>query len=212
MKSHLFRLFSILGVLLLLLAFALSGIAQQPTPQQRQPVQQQEPQLPELRVQELTSETLRPRVPQECERLAKLVVQTHNSGPGSPTAPLLSFMGIHARKGYNNPAVNTYFGDSFKLQNCRVCYATIEAKVQHYADVWGNDSLTVGVAPFGGANVFVSGNIWPPNTNPTTLTWVVPAVPLNTYVTTGSLPPKYLDVFAQDDTDFHSVTLSVWYY
>lgn len=205
MKSHLVRSSSILGVLLLLVAFALSGIAQEPT-------RQQEPQLPELRVQQLDSETLRPRVPVECERLAKLVVQTHNSGPGSPRAALLSFMGTHARKGYNNPAVNTYFGDSFKLQNCRVCYATIEARVQHYADVWTNDSLTVGVAPFGAGNVFVSGNIWPPNTNPTTLTWVVPAGPLNTYVTTGSLPPKYLDVFAQDDTDFHSLTLSVWYY
>jgi len=209
MKSHVFRATSILAVFLLLVAFSLSGIAQQPTTQQRQPLEQQEPQLPELRVQQLSSETLRIAVPRECAGITP-DVQTHNA---SPSAALLAYIGTHARKGYNNPAVNTYFGDSFKLHNCRVCYATITAKVQHGGDVWTNDSLTVGVAPFGGpATVFVSGLIWPPNTNPTTLTWVVPAVPLTTYLMSGSLPPKYLDVFAQDDTDFHSATLSVWYY
>jgi hypothetical protein len=212
MKSHLFRASSILAVFALLAAFGLSGSsAQQPTSRPKT-IEQQEPQLPELMIQQLNAETLPVAVPPECKGI-KPIVQTHNSSTGvSPSAVLLSFMGTHARKGYNNPAVNTYFGDSFRLQNCRVCYATIEAKVQHYADIWNNDSLTVGVAPFGSSNVFVSGNIWPPNTNPTTLTRVVPAGLLTTYITTSSLPPKDLDVFAQDDTNFHSVTLSVWYY
>jgi hypothetical protein len=211
MKSHLFRSTSILGVLLLLVALALSGIAQQPTT--RQPAQQEEPEKPELMVQQLDAESLRVAVPQACKGL-KPIVQTHNGSTGAnPSTALSSYMGSHAHKGYNNPAVNTYFGDSFKLQNCRVCYATISANVQHYNDAWTNDGLTVGVAPFGSGNVFVSGYIWTPATpNPKTLTWVLNAGLLNTFVTTGSLPPKYLDAYAQDDSDFHSLTLSVWYY
>ena len=212
MKSHLFRAFSFLAVFALLATFGLSGTSgqQQPTGRPR-PIEQQEPQRPELMVRQLDAETLRVAVPSECKGI-KPIIQTHNSGTGvSPSPALLSFMGTHARKGYNNPAVNTYFGDSFRLQNCRVCYATIEAKVQHYADVWPNDSLTLGMAPFGSGNVFVSGSIWPPNTNPTTLTWVVPAGLLTTYVSTGSVN-KVLDTYAQDDSDFLSMTLSVWYH
>ena len=212
MKSHLFRTSSFLAVFALLAAFGLSGSsAQQPTSRPKT-TEQEEPQRPELMIRQLDAETLRVAVPPECKGI-KPIIQAHNSNTGvSPSPALLTFMGSHARKGYNNPAVNTYFGDSFRLQNCRVCYATIEAKVQHYADIWNNDSMTVGVAPFGSNNVFVSGSIWPPNTNPTTLTWVVPAGLLTTYLTTGSLPPKVLDVYAQDDSDFRSVTLSVWYY
>jgi|SRR5215213_3446482 len=212
MKSHLFQASSILTVFALLAAFGLSSnSAQQPTSRPKT-IEQEEPQRPELMIRQLDAETLRGAMPPECRRI-KPIVQTHNNGTSvSPSTALLTFMGTHAQKGYNNPAVNTYFGDSFRLQNCRVCYATIEAKVQHYADNWSNDSLTVGIAPFGSNNVFVSGHIWPPNTNPTTLTWVVPAGLLTTYVTTGSLPPKDVDVYAQDDTDFRSVTLSVWYY
>jgi hypothetical protein len=212
MKRHLYRASSILAVFFLLVAFTFSGVAQQ-TPRQQQPAQQEEPERPELMVQQIDAETLRVAVPRACAGV-RPVVQTHNGGTGvTPSAALLSFMGTHARKGYNNPAVNTYFGDSFRLQNCRVCYATISANVQHYSDNWSNDGLTVGTAPFGSGNVFVSGYIWnPPTPNPKTLTWVLNAGLLNTYVTTGSLPPKFLDVYAQDDTDFHSTTLSVWYY
>jgi len=116
-------------------------------------------------------------------------------------------MGTHSRKGYNNPAVNTYFGDSFKLQSCMVCYATIEAKAQHYGDVWTNDGLTAGVAPFGSGRVFASGLIWP-----TTFPWALSTGPLNAYISSPPGPGKYLDVFAQDDTNLNSVTLTVWYY
>jgi hypothetical protein len=212
MKTHLFRISSILAVLVLLVAVSLSSTAQETTRRQ-QPTQQEERQLRELAVQELDAETRQIKVPVECQRI-RPVVQTHNGGTGvSPSPGLLSFMGTHARKGYNNPAVNTYFGDSFKLQSCRVCYATIEAKVEHYGDVWSNDSLTVGAAPFALSDRFVSGYIWQPLIpNPGSLNWVVPAGLLNTYLMSNPPPPKYLDVYSQDDTDFHSTTLTVWYY
>jgi hypothetical protein len=208
MKSHLFRASSILAVFFLLGAFTLSGIAQQPTNRQ----QQQEPQMPELQVQESSSETLRIAVPRECAGI-KPVVQTHNGGTGVSLSPALAnYLTGKPHKGYNNTAVNTYFGDSFKLQSCRVCYATIAVNVQHYGDIWTNDSLTVGVAPFGSGNVFVSGQIWnPPTPNPKTITWVVPVGLLNTYIMSGS-PSKEIESFIQDDTTVHSATLSVWYY
>ena len=210
MKSHFFRASSILGALLLLVAFSLSGTAQQPTTQVRQPLESQEPQLRELAVQELDSETLRIAVPRECAGI-KPVVQTHTAVSLSPA--LASYLSGKSVKGYNNTAVNKFFGDSFKLQSCRVCYATIAVNVQHYGDVWPNDSLTVGVAPFGSGNVFVSGAIWAPATpNPKTITWALNPGLLNTYLMSGSLPPKYVDLVAQDDTNFHSATLSVWYY
>lgn len=211
MKSYLFRASSIFFALALLLSLSLSGTAQQSPRQQQQVQQQEERPQPELAVQQIDAETLRIALPRECKGIVP-VVQTHNSGPGSPSTALLSFMGTHARKGFNNPAVNTYFGDSFKLKSCRVCYATIEANVEHYGDTWSNDSLTVGAAPFGTGNRFVSAYIWPPNTNPKTFTWVLNAALLNTYLMSGSQPPTDVDAYAQDDSNFHSLKLTVWYY
>ncbi|HEV7744096.1 MAG TPA: hypothetical protein VGO56_03780 [Pyrinomonadaceae bacterium] len=213
MKSYLFRSSSILFAFALLVSLSLSGTAQQsPRQQQQLQVQQQEerPQ-PELAVQQIDAEALRIIVPPACKGLVP-VVQIHNSGPGNPSAALLAFMGGHVRKGYNNPAVNTYFGDTFKIKSCRICYATIEANVEHYGDSWSNDSLTVGAAPFGPGNRFVSAYIWPPNTNPKTFTWVLNAALMNTYLMSGSQPPTDVDAYAQDDTNFHSLKLSVWYY
>lgn len=211
MKSQFFRASSILGALLILVTLSSAGIAQkrttqqrqplesQETVQQRQPLESQEPQLSELRVQELTSETLRIAVPRECAGI-RPVVQTHTAVSLSPA--LASYLNGKPVKGYNNTAVNTFFGDSFKLQSCRVCYATIAVNVQHYGDVWNNDSLTVGVAPFSGSGiVFASGAIWSPATpNPKTITWALNPGLLNAYLMSGSLPPKTLDMVVQDDS------------
>lgn len=207
MKRHLFRASLILAAFAVLAASGLSGSKAQQQGNRTKAIEQQEAQMPELRIQQLTAESLRVAVPPMCKK--KPIVQTHNASTGvSPSPALLSFLGTHAQKGYNNPAVNTFFKDSFRLPSCRVCYATIEATVEHYADIWSNDSLTVGVAPFGSGKVFVSGNFWSPTPNPKTFTWVVPAGLLSTHLTTAS----DVDVFAQDDTNFRSVTLSVWYY
>lgn len=211
MKSNLFRASS---VLILLLAVSLSGAAQQPATRQQEPVQQQEPQLRELAVQQLDSETLRIAVPQACKGI-KPVVQTHNSGTGVTISPALaSYLSGKPVKGYNNPAVNKFFGDSFRLNNCRVCHATIAVKVEHYGDIWPNDGLTVGVAPFSGSgSVFVSGAPWVPATpNPKTITWTLSPTLLTNYLMSGSAPPKFVDWVVQDDTNVHSATLSVWYY
>jgi len=207
-QSHFSRASS---MLILLLAVSLPAIAQLPTTRQQQPVQQQEPQVRELAVQQLDSETLRVRVPQECARI-KPLVQKHTAVSLSPA--LTSYLSGKPVKGYNDPAVNKFVGDSFELRSCRICYATLEVNVEHYGDVWTNDSLTVGVAPFSGSgSVFVSGAIWSPATpNPKTITWALSPGLLNTYLMSGPPPPKFVDFVAQDDTNFHSATLSVWYY
>ena len=224
MKSHLFRASSILGVFLLLVAFSLSGTAQQPTARPQRPVQQQEPQIPELAVQELDSETLRIRVPRECERI-RPDVQTHdiadNFNPPGNTVTLSpdlhTFLTTHGitPKGYDDNHVNKAFADSFKLRNCRVCYARLEVRVKHYQDIWTNDGITLGAAPF---NVlpgvtFVSSGIWAP-TDPITkpLTFSLPTAALNSYLSSTTTIPSFLDVYAQDDTDFDFAKLSVWYY
>src|SRR5262245_7549949 len=103
MKSHLFRASSILAVFALLVTFGLSGSsAQQQINRPKTTEQEQEPQRPELMIRQLDAETLRPSPPPECKGI-KPITQTHNSGTGvSPSSALSSFMGTHARKGYNN--------------------------------------------------------------------------------------------------------------
>lgn len=210
MKSQFFRASSTLAVLTLLVAFGLSAVAQE---RPRQPAQEQEPQLRELAVQQLDSETLRIAVPPQCKGITP-DIQTHNSGTGVTLSPALAnFLSGKPVKGYSNPAVNKYFGDSFRLRNCRVCYATLEVNVRHYNDVFGNDSLTVGAAPFSTSPgvTFLSTAIWgQPTPNPKAMTFALPG--LNNYVSTTSTLPSFLDLVAQDDTDFASARLTVWYY
>lgn len=224
MKSHLFRASSIVAVFFLLGAFTLSSIAQQPTTRPKQPVQQEESQIIDLGVQEFDAETLRIRVPRECDRI-KPDVQRHdipdNFNPaGNPVtlspalASLLASQNI-TPKGYDDPRVNKVFADSFKLGCCRVCYATLEVRVKHNADFWTNDVLTAGVAPFNSLPgvKFLSTGIWNPiGTNPKTLTYALPAASLNSYNMSTCMSPSSLDVVIQDDTVIDYATLSVWYY
>lgn len=225
MKSHLFRASSTLGVLVLLVvALGLSGTAQEPTTRQQQPVQQQERQIIDLPVQQLDAEALRISVPRECERI-RPEVQIHDvadtfSPPGTPLLPSLSptltnYLVGKPIKGYDDPRVNRIFADSFKLRSCRVCYATLEVSVRHYQDIWPNDSITVGAAPFNSSPgvTFVSMGIWnPPTPNPKPLSFALSATALNNYLFATTAMPPFLDVVAQDDTDFDVAKLSVWYY
>jgi hypothetical protein len=214
MKSHLLRSSSIAGVLLLLVAFALSGIAQQ-----RQSVEQQEPQMRELAVQGLDSETLRIVVPRECTK--KPIIQQHTVASLSPA--LTSFLTGKPHKGYNNPAVDTVFGDSFKIDSCRVCYATLEVRVRHQPGAWSanasnysNDTILAGAGPFSTNLRFIGpAPIWPNGTlpNPYTLTLGTTSAGLNnlnSYLFNNT--PAWVDVIAQDDTAFDYAKLSVWYY
>ncbi len=224
MKTHLFRTSSILAVASLLLSLGFSGIAQEPRPKQPEQGQQeqQEQQLPELAVQQLDAEMLRVAIPQSCKGLTP-VIQTHdvldNFAPagsaGTLSPALTNFLAGKPLKGYDDPQVNKYFGDSFRLKNCRVCYATLEVRVRHYGDVWPNDRITVGAAPFSSSPgmTLLSTGIWNPQTpNPKTLTFALPAATLSSYLATTSTLPSFLDIVAQDDTDFDSIKLSVWYY
>ena len=215
MKSHPFRASSILGVLVLLLvALSLSGTAQEPTTRQQQPAQQQEQKIIDLPVQQLDSESLRVSPP-KCPKPP--VVQTHDvadnfTSPGSAltlSPALTNFLTSKGLtpKGYDDKRVNMVFADSFRLQSCKVCYATFEVGFRHYQDNWVNDQLTLGAAPFNPTALRVlSVPIWSPLLpNSINLT-----TPLNSYIFNNNV--SFLDVIAQDDTDFDFARLSVWYY
>ena len=99
------------------------------------------------------------------------------------------------------------FADSFELRSCKVCYATLEVSFRHYQDYWINDRIIVGGAPFNPTTLRVlDAPIWssllPNSVNLT--------APLNSYIFANNV--SFLDVIAQDDTDFDYATLSVWYY
>jgi hypothetical protein len=133
--------------------------------------------------------------------------------PLSLSPALTSFLSGKPTKGFDDTQVNKYFGDSFKLRNRKVCHATLEVRVRHYGDVWTNDSITVGAAPFTSSPgvKFIGTGIWNAQpTNPQTLLFAVPATALSSYLSSTTAP--FLDVVAQDDSDFDYAKLSVWYY
>lgn len=232
MKSQLFRASSILAAFLLLVAISLSGIAQEPTTRQQQPGEQQDLRIPELAVQESDSETLRIAVPQACKGIIP-VVQTHDiadnfNPPGNAitlSPALMSFLNSRnvIPKGYDDKRINTVFADSFKLNSCRVCYATLEVRVRHQPGQWSanaanysNDTILAGAAPFTSALRFIGpANIWGLTLpNPKTATFGITSsglANLNSYLFNGPISPQ-LDVIKQDDTEIDYARLSVWYY
>jgi hypothetical protein len=223
MKNRLLCASTTLTVLALLVVSGLPGAAQQ-LPSRQQPAdREEERKIAVMPAQELQPELVSVKVPQECERI-RPEVQMHDSPdnfkpPGAPVVlnpALTSWLNVHnfPRKGYDDPRINIFFADSFKLRSCRICYATLEVSVRHYQDNWGNDGITVGAAPFNTSPgvILVNAAIWNPTTpNPKTLTYALPAAALNSLLMTGPMPP-WLDVVAQDDTDLDYARLSVWYY
>lgn len=222
MKSRLFNASVFLAALVLLAATGLPGAAQQLNAR-KQSAEQQERKIAELPTQELNPEALRIAVPRECERI-RPEVQTHDvpdnfNPPGAPVAlspDLTNWLNVNnvPRKGFDDKRVNMLFADSFRLRSCRICHATLEIQVRHYKDIWTNDSITIGAAPFNSAPgvKLISTGIWtPPGTNPKVLTYALPVGALNNYLMTGPVPP-FLDVVTQDDTDVDYAKLSVWYY
>jgi hypothetical protein len=224
MKNRFFRASTTLAVLALLVASGLSGTAQQLLPRQRPTDQQEERRAIEaMPAQEMRPETLYIAVPRECAGI-RPEVQMHDrpdnfqptGDPVTLSPALTTWLNAHnfQRKGYDDPRVNMFFADSFRLRSCRICYATLELRARHYKDVWLNDGITIGAAPFNispGASL-VSAAIWNPQTpNPKPLTYALPVAALNNLLMTGPLP-SWLDVAAQDDTDFDYAKLSVWYY
>lgn len=235
MKNQHFHASSILSMLLLIVALSSSGIAQEPRIRQQQqpairqqeqlPAQQEKPLVPGLAIaRELNQEDLRIALPRECRGI-RPDVQTHDAAdnfnpPGNPVtlsptlANYLSSLNL-IPKGYDDNRFNKVFADSFKLRNCRVCYATLEVRVKYSGDLWNNDTITVGAAPFNSApGLLLSySTIWtPPTPNPKTLSFTLPTAALNTYLATTSTMPTFLDLITQDDSDVDQATLSVWYY
>ena len=197
-----------------LLSLCLSTTAQQPTAQQQKQAQEERLPIPELKALQTDSELTPVRIPRECDRL-KPIVQMHDvadnfKSPGNPvtlSAALQSYLSTQniTPKGYDDPRVNKVFADSFKLGNCKVCYATLEVNVRHYQDVWWNDTLTVGAPPFNTFPVrLLSTNIWPNGPH----TYGLSPSGLSQLIWNN----QGLDVIAQDDTDFDYMKLSVWYY
>jgi hypothetical protein len=218
-------------MLALLVATGSDGAARQQQPVRRLPVEQQERRVPveqqERQIIELPAEKINPDaarvdVPRECARL-RPEVQTHDvadkfTPPGVPLSlspALASFLASRnlTPKGYDDPRVNMVFADSFRLRSCRVCYATIEIGLRRDRDMWENDTVTAGVAPFNAPGVlFMYSQLWsPPGANPKSSTFVLSTAAMNNHVMSGGVP-SFLDLITQDDSDFDYATLSVWYY
>lgn len=216
---------TLLTALALLASSSPRGFAQQQPPRQFPTRPQRERPIIEVQAQPVLVEEARIAVPPQCLR-ANLDVQTHDvadkfAPPGSPVSlsPALAsyFTGRNLTpKGYDDPRVNMVFADSFRLRSCRICHATLEVGVRHYGDLWDNDTITSGLPPFttSSGTIFMYGGIWNPNgpnANPKTATFTLSAAALNQHVMSGPVP-SFLDLIAQDDSDFDYAKLSVWYY
>lgn len=170
---------------------------------------------------------------ERCSKLAKVDVQTKNSNPSLSQR----LMQVRAAKnwnvvGYNSSDYDRIFLDSFRLGNCKVCYAEMTVRVSSLNGAsgdgdGGNDALNILGIPnttspnFGYSPALQSFRIWQsPTTAPNipvnsgtskTITFQVPANLLNEYIfKTGPNAP--LDVLVQDDTAVQSMQFSVWYY
>ena len=218
MKMHYPSLRSIFAASALLVALASFSPAQEPAVEQ----EAKEIRIPELAPRELSPEVLRIAIPRPCGS-ARPDVQMHGNPGGLALSPsLASFLSSHniTPKGYDNPAINKVFADSFKLRSCRVCYATLEVRFKHGPGVFvprqgnfSNDTITVGVNGF--ATRFVSGaQIWSATMpNPKTITYaLVPTATLNNYIFNAPAPAPFVDIVVQDDTEVDYCKLSVWYY
>jgi hypothetical protein len=232
MKIRITRASTLLATLAILAASGLQGVARQQeerrlpaqTPQEGRIVPQQERPIIEIQAQPAGEEAARVAVPRECMS-AKPDVQTHDvpdrfapPGSGLSLSPTLTsyLAGLNLTpKGYDDPSVNKVFADSFRLRSCRVCYATLEVRVRYLPDAWNNDTITAGVAPFNSpGTLFMYTGLWSlggPNPSPKTATFALSAAALNQHLMGGPVP-SFLDLIAQDDTDFDYAKLSVWYY
>jgi hypothetical protein len=212
MKNQVLRISSMVVLLTSIVATGLICFAQQQE-RPREPAQEERQPIPELQRLSQT-QLLAVEVPRECARL-KPVVQMHDvadkfTPPGTSltlSGPLTGFLNGHGLqpKGYDDPRINKVFADSFKLGNCKVCYATLEVNVRHYGDIWSNDTLTAGAASSTGfTSPLLYTQIWPNGPH----TYSLPPNGLNQLIFSG----QDLDVIAQDDSDFDFMKLTVWYY
>jgi hypothetical protein len=149
-------------------------------------------------------------VPDPSSEMKKLIEEKHKKNPLS-----------YRPKGYDDPRIDMILADSFKLRNCRICYATLEYRVkQGRPSDPRNDTIKVGLAPFylsrPYGKVFFMGTIWNgqwnKNAEVKTITLDAALKDLNIYLATDNPRPTYLDVLGEDDTDFDYITLRVWYY
>jgi hypothetical protein len=177
----------------------------------------------QLEVQELSEKELAARpdlfkLPRECEGL-KPVIDTHDvpdnwqptGNPVSLSPELQQYVSGWPLKGYDNPDVNKWFADSFRLRNCRICHAVLQVRVRHYnIDTFSNDAIIAGLAPYNTPNkIFLNVALWP---GPQMKTYILPANALSQYVATDNPLPTFLDVRIQDDTDVDYARIVVWYY
>ena len=128
---------------------------------------------------------------------------------------LQSFFVGKPRREFDDGGIDRGFGQSFQLNCCKICAATLEVRIRNEqpGGLANNDGLTVGIAPF---NVkFASvGPLWTSSPTPLVKTVTVPLPPgaLNNYIMNSASCPWWLDVYVQDDTAVDYVKLTVWYY
>lgn len=128
------------------------------------------------------------------------VTQTRGVESSSPSPALARFLS----------GLNGVFGDSFRLCSCEVCKAKLEIRVEKTAPR-ANDSIIVGIAPFGHGQRIVDGRIWTNSSPepPKTLTYLLDAASLKELLCHQKGPYFWLDVYIKAGTAVDWMRLTV---
>jgi hypothetical protein len=134
--------------------------------------------------------------------------------PATLSPALNTFFVGKPRRNFDDGGPDKGFGQSFQLNACKICAATLELRIkdEQRNGLSSNDAVTVGVAPFT-VRFGSLGPIWN-STDPLAKTILVPlsAAALNSYIMTNVTGQWWLDVYLQDDTSVDYAKLTVWYY
>jgi len=128
------------------------------------------------------------------------------------------------KRQFDEVGPNKAFGHSIRLCTCRIARAELEIGVRaeqrgpnssHTSSDSGNDSLTIGEAPFtsGTWKRVYSDYIWPAgNAGGNNQVFNIPlsAANLNNWMI--NTPNGHLDFYIQDDTGVDYIKLKVWYF
>ena len=116
-------------------------------------------------------------------------------------------------KGFDDPREDRAIVGSWALPGCRVCkdvVITLNIRRKKDPGLTGNDGITIGAAPFTGANRLASLQPWMGNSLVAkTVTIVIPMLQFNQFLANQPPGQVWLDFYIQDDTEVDSVQLNI---
>jgi hypothetical protein len=162
----------------------------------------------------LSQETQTVQVPENCRNITPDAQRHGDAGyviDPSPTLTQYLTKQVGNTKGYDEGKLDVNFVDSFKLKNCRVCYATLEYRIKHDGSEWRNDTFVAGVAPFTDSRLYF---FRPENrcfNKPDIIgcIWVVPIQSANTNANASATPNPSPTPTPPPDPNPKTVTLGI---